>query len=493
MMGPAIYIRLTMPLASRGGRVTVLGYDAATDELVATDEANLLPLQGRQRLVQHFADKLQFDEAQTEAFALELDKQWLAFYQECQKRLAAGAAQANAAELLQHMPADIQKEAETILHQPHLVGIIQQDIEALGVAGERDLALTIYLTGLSRQLDKPLAARVHGPTASGKSYLISAVTGLFPPETVLQATQITPQALYYLEPGALRHRFIVAGERSRLQNDETAEATRALRELLSAGRLVKLRSLGGETRSIEQTGPIAFLESTSLPKVFDEDANRCLTLCTDERPEQTHRIIHSLAQHYLGRGHGIDRERIRQRHFALQRLLQPLRVVIPYADRLAELMDCGRVELRRSFPQLLSMIQVVTLLHQYQRARDEQDRLVATAADYRLARQLLLQPMERLLGSGLSASARRFHHRLRQWFPNRQPFTTTEARSQEAHSKTAVQGWLQELLDARLVQGVSVNGNHKELLWQWAGNDADELAPVLPAVDQVCAHWESYP
>jgi hypothetical protein len=45
----------------------------------------------------------------------------------------------------------------------------------------------------------------------------------------------------------LQHRFIVAGERSRLQNDETAEATRALRELLSAGRLVKFRSFGGET------------------------------------------------------------------------------------------------------------------------------------------------------------------------------------------------------------------------------------------------------
>ena len=156
-------------------------------------------------------------------------------------------AQADTAALLQHMPQNTQQEAETMLQHPRLVDVIREDIETMGVAGEYDLTLTIYLTGLSRQLDKPLAVRVHGPTASGKSYLISAVTGLFPPETVLQVTQITPQALYYLEPGALRHRFIVAGERSRLQNDETAEATRALRELLSAGRLVKFRPFGGET------------------------------------------------------------------------------------------------------------------------------------------------------------------------------------------------------------------------------------------------------
>ena len=246
-MEPTIYIRLTMPVASRGWRVTVLAYDAVTDELLVTDEANLLPLQSRQRLVARFAEKLKFDQAQTEAFTLELDKQWLALYREYQRRRAAGPAQADTAALLQHMPQNTQQEAETMLQHPRLVDVIREDIETMGVAGEYDLALTIYLTGLSRQLDKPLAVRVHGPTASGKSYLISAVTGLFPPETVLQVTQITPQALYYLEPGALRHRFIVAGERSRLQNDETAEATRALRELLSAGRLVKFRSFGGET------------------------------------------------------------------------------------------------------------------------------------------------------------------------------------------------------------------------------------------------------
>jgi hypothetical protein len=81
-----------------------------------------------------------------------------------------------------------------------------------------------------------------------------------------------------------------------------------------------------------------------------------LTLFTDERPEQTRRIVQSLAQQYLGRTNGSDRDRTRQRHFALPRLLQPLRVVVPYADRLAELLDCRRVELRRAFPQILSMI-----------------------------------------------------------------------------------------------------------------------------------------
>ena len=71
--------------------------------------------------------------------------------------------------------------------------------------------------------------------------------------------------------------------------------------------------------------------------------------------------------------------------------------------------------------------------------------------------------------------------------------TTTEARSHEAHSKAAVAGWLQELLEARLVQAVSANGNHKVSLWQWAGKDADKSPSVLPSVEQVCGQPENCP
>ena len=57
---------------------------------------------------------------------------------------------------------------------------------------------------------------------------------MFPPETVIHATAMTAQSLYYLESGALRHKFIVAGERSRREDDDTAEATRALREMIGS-------------------------------------------------------------------------------------------------------------------------------------------------------------------------------------------------------------------------------------------------------------------
>ena len=167
------------------------------------------------------------------------------------------------------------------------------------MAGEKELAATVYLIGTSRLLPNPLAAIVQGPSSSGKSYVVKRASSLFPPEAVIMATQLTPQALFYMQPGSLVHRFIVAGERSRLENDDTAEATRALREMLSEGRLSKLLPIKTdgrpETVLVEQDGPIAYIETTTLTKLFSEDANRCILLSSDERPEQTRRILSTLA------------------------------------------------------------------------------------------------------------------------------------------------------------------------------------------------------
>src|SRR5262249_20093868 len=131
----------------------------------------------------------------------------------------------------------------------------------------------------------------------------------------------------------------------------TAEATRALREMLSADRLTKLMPMkvdGGriEAVQIEQEGPIACVESTSLAKVFEEDANRCLLLHTDERPEPPGRVVNPRARASGGgRGGGAAVEAARRPH-ALQRLLEPFPVVVPFAGRLAEHSPSDGVEAR---------------------------------------------------------------------------------------------------------------------------------------------------
>jgi hypothetical protein len=179
------------------------------------------------------------------------------------------------------MPEDIRAEAAALLSDLNLLVRITADLRFVGIVGEESNGLILYLTGTSSQLARPLSVIVRGASSSGKSFLCERVGRLFPPEVVLVATDLTTNALYYFEPGKLRHRLVVSGERSRIDDDERAEATRALREMIEAGELSKgVPMKDGEgrlvTRVIKQPGPISHVETTTLGTIFQEDANRCL-------------------------------------------------------------------------------------------------------------------------------------------------------------------------------------------------------------------------
>jgi len=391
---------------------------------------------------------------------------------------------------LASMPEAVRAEARAVLESPDLLQRIVEDVAALGVAGERELVATVYLVGTSRLLPRPLAAIVQGPSSSGKSYVIDTTATLFPPEVVVHATQMSPQALFHMKPGSLEHRFIVAGERSRQQNDETADTTRALREMISAGRLVKLIATkvgdGIETVSIEQEGPIAYVESTTLARIFDEDANRCIMLTTDEQSEQTRRIIERLAEGFAGSAADGADEAIIQRHHALQRTLRQAAIVVPYADRLGEHLAADRVEARRAFPQLVSMIQASALLHQRQRKVGGDGRLVAEADDYALARHLLARPFARLLGGRVSDPAARFLGRLRSWFPVGVEFSTREAAREDTASRSAVHGWVGELFDGGFLEQVEPSRGRVPAKWKLSEEAGEpDTTALLPTLEKL--------
>ena len=75
-------------------------------------------------------------------------------------------------ELLEDMTPLARQQARSMLEVPQLVKRITDDIEAVGVAGEKELAATIYLIGTSRLLSSPLAVILQGPSSSGKSFTI---------------------------------------------------------------------------------------------------------------------------------------------------------------------------------------------------------------------------------------------------------------------------------------------------------------------------------
>lgn len=389
---------------------------------------------------------------------------------------------------LESMPEHIREEAESMLADPSLIDRVVTDIEACGVVGEQELALTLYLIGTSRLLIRPLSGIVQGISSTGKSYIIERVALLFPEEAVLKATDISPQALYYLQEGALVHRFVVAGERSRKQDDEHAEATRALREMLSSGALnkvVTIRESGRpEAVRIHQPGPIAFIESTTRATIFDEDANRSLLLATDESPAQTRAINEALALSAMGRC--LDASEIIQRHHALQRLLDPVTVIVPFAYRLAKSIPDRHPNARRAFPHVLEMVRAVALLHQRQRQRTDDDSIEAAVADFVVARRLLIGPLARLLGGAVTPAVANFGKRLEERHGDK-PFSSTGALSRDPilNSKGKVNEYLRALADVGAAEQVEKSAGGKPAVWKLTGPVPEGGAAWLPTVPEV--------
>lgn len=264
--------------------------------------------------------------------------------------------------------AEDETAALALLKSPGLAECIVNDLAACGVVGEATNLLTGYLAATSRKLDRPLAVLIQSSSAAGKSSLMEAVLGLIPEEERVQYSAMTGQSLYYLGETSLQHKILAIAE-----EEGVRQAAYALKLLQSDGEL-KIASTGKDessgdlvTREYKVQGPVMLMLTTTASDVDEELLNRCLVLTVNESREQT-QAIHALQRHnqtLAGLLAVSEKSYLTKLHQNAQRLLRPLKVVNPYAEKLTFLSDKTRT--RRDHMKYLTLIQSVALLHQYQR------------------------------------------------------------------------------------------------------------------------------
>ncbi len=346
--------------------------------------------------------------------------------------------------------------------------------------------LLLYLVATSRTLKQPTGIIISGPSSSGKSTIPAVVAEMMPPEEVIHATSMTPNALYYGEPGWLAHKILMFGELSHRSDDEQADKTAALRQLISEGRINKVLTdkINGKftTQRIEQDGPVAFCATTTLnrEKIFAEDVNRLLFVRTNDTEAQTKNVMLATASRYMSETPTVDRQAILDRHREFQRSLKQCDMKIPFADKLAQAMPATRIEARRVIQQVLSTIEAVAVLHQHQRERDKVGRLVATRTDYEIARKLLLQPLNKSIG--LSDREQSAYAILREKFPIE--FDSDQAlKAGSFNNKMTRDRTLKELKGLGVIKQTAAGKSHQSARWAWTGKSLDEL--ILPSAKSV--------
>ena len=288
-------------------------------------------------------------------------------------------------------------EALTLLDDSDLWTHINDAIGSLGIAGEEEARLLVYLTLTSRLLPKPISAAIKGPSAAGKSYVIQGVLKLFPREAYYELTSASERALIYTEAD-FRHRILVI-----LEVHENEFLDMLVRTLLSEGHIIYETVIDMETVRKEKEGPTGLLTTTTKATLHEENETRVLSIFIRDDPVQTRAVMGLTAG--LFSINGAKPELDLTPLINIQRWLQQSGehdVVVPFADALVRLLPDKPVRWRRDVTQILTAIQSCALLHQRQRERDPEGRVIASLDDYEMVRPLLAVALAPSLADSLT-------------------------------------------------------------------------------------------
>ncbi len=400
-------------------------------------------------------------------------------------------------ELAQTMTAGDREEALHFVRDPQLVERLREDFAAIGCVGESDAMLVAYLAALSRKLTEPLSVVFCARSGAGKSNLQERICELTSPEDLVHYTRITGQALFYQDEDALKHKLLAIDEEG-----GAAEAVYSLRNLQSGGALsvsaTRTDPQTGKHRAESYTvnGPTSIFLTTTRPEALDyETRNRFLMLTVDESAEQTRRILERQRWSETLEGLVADAKRaaVVRRHHNAQRLIAPLRVVIPNAPSLA--FPAGRLILRREQKKYLTLIKAIALLHQHQRRRQSVeiaseaiDYIEVSDADIALAQQLGAAILRRNVDE-LAPPSRSLLHAIRELVSTKMkamkiPHEYAHLSRGEIQRATGLSYWhcrvyLGQLLEHEylaLVRGHQGKRHLYELLWE--GEEDDPAAAL---------------
>ena len=361
------------------------------------------------------------------------------------------------------------EEALGLLRRSDLLDQVARDIEALGYVGEDTNKRLLYLVAVSRKLDDPLSAIVMSGSGAGKSGLTEVIEKLTPPEDVVLLTRLTPQSLYYTEPGFLDRKLVIVEERYGSQEaDYSIRVLQSRKKLIAAAPIKDPQTGSLRTKVFTVEARAAFIEATTAAAVNHQNATRCFELAMDESEQQTRRIHER--QRLLRTERGLELrgqvEAIVRRHWNAQRLLEPAPAVIPFADKLS--FPSSWMRTRRDHARFLNLIEVSAFLHQHQRAR-RAGAVVAEPMDYAVAYELASEVLADTL-QDLRKPLREAYERIRALCGSGEGVTRREIREALAQPDSTVRRWLADLVELDYLEmEASKGGQGRSARYRLAG------------------------
>jgi|Deesub1362B_J571_1020462.scaffolds.fasta_scaffold03423_4 hypothetical protein len=292
------------------------------------------------------------------------------------------------------IPDEIRKKAEELLKDPEILKRVREILDKR-IVGEDDLKLLLFMIFLSKEV-APQAVILVGESGAGKSYTVGQISEIFI-EDVLWFSRVTPAALDRIGRNLTGKVFVI---------EETAglsqEAEAMLRAWISEGRLSLLTTIKDENGNLQVVevsteGKPVFVSTTTKARFDEERATRIWVLTPDSGEEQTKKVLEFEAGLASGELQDLGEEDFEVLRAAVRILRsenheKPVRVLIPFARKLASIFPSKMTRVRRDFKKILDLVKVSAFLHQRNRKvldMGTERVIIATLADFYLVWELV--------------------------------------------------------------------------------------------------------
>ena len=285
------------------------------------------------------------------------------------------------------------ERAMDLLRDRRLLSRAAVDMKRLGHVGEFAAKKLAFICAVSARSGNPIQPSTHAQSAAGKNFLWDTALSLLPAEMVVKRSGLSAKALFRTQAdlsGAVLYIQEVSGS-------EDAEYT--IRVMQSDGELeyeATEKMPDGSLRNVvyRTEGPTVVVQTTTRNHLHPENETRVFPIYIDESEEQTWRINEQAKREAAGKGIAAsDRKRITGTWHDALRLLEPANVVIPYAERIE--IPSSPLRIRRDARRLIDVVRVIAWLHQHQRERDDEGRILATEEDFTEALKLVSESLRR--------------------------------------------------------------------------------------------------
>jgi DNA-binding HxlR family transcriptional regulator len=377
------------------------------------------------------------------------------------------------------------KQAKKYLAQKELISRLQNDLEQIGILGEAENALILFLSMASHKFNNPFSVLCLAKSGIGKSYLLQKLSECMPKSSYSFHTQISENALYYFDSHQIDGKVLFIED-----IEWTQKMLMPLATLQTQGKLIKTRATKDKdgmlhSTTFEVVGKLCLIACAYAEKSYDQMSLPFLCLHLNHSSAQDCNIMEYQKKFRAGLINQTEIAAIQRRLKCLLANLQNVSIINPFAPLIQLPEDLPNP--RKTFLLLLNFIDIITYFHQHQRETktDEETGEIFTLTDPKdieLAFSLLKGSLFRRVDE-LNTTSRGFYNWLKKFLEEAKTneFTALDIRKAKRLHPRTLNNYLNELKLYSYVQ--VVGGNKHREGYRYKLTDISELNELQNGIE----------